>query len=299
MDAASLAQTHLQSAYTDISALSGAVPKGEAGLEAAATQFESVFLDMWLQSMRAAGEVFSEGSYLSSDATNMHQEMLDHQLAVHLADAGGIGLKEVIIAQLSPPVDANLPVTGALPDRKTFASSDRVADGEGLAALTRNGYKAAGFESLEAFVDTVLPAVQEALSAMAFYPIGVVAQAALETGWGSRMIHRADGEQSHNLFGVKSHDWDGERVRVATLEHEFGQFVERSDEFRAYPNWQGAVTDYVKFLQENPRYEQALVSAEDPHKFADELQRAGYATDPGYAQKIKQIIDQLQSVLAQ
>ena len=294
MDATSLAQAHLRSNYTDIASLSGQLPKGKAALEAAATQFESVFLDMWLQSMRAAGEVFGEGSYLSSDTTDMHQEMLDHQLAVHLAESGGIGLRDVIIRQLSPPADSIAPVTGELPPRTTSASQAVPAADSDLPP----GFKAAGFESMDAFLETVLPMVQQALSALAFNPIGVVAQAALETGWGSRLIHSADGTPSHNLFGIKTHGWEGESVRVPTLEHESGGYVSRNEHFRVYPDWQAAVTDYLDFLQDNPRYHDVLNVAEDPHKFADGLQTAGYATDPDYAQKIKQIVDQLYSMLA-
>jgi flagellar protein FlgJ len=297
LDTAAVAQSHLRSAYSDIAGLEKLKTDDPGALRAAAAQFESIFLDMWLKSMRDAGSVFSEGSYLSSSEMDTHNEMLDHQWAVHIAESGGIGLRDVIVQQLS----------------KDAAPSDASAIAEPVAisrsatapvSLRNNGFKDSAFSSVSEFVERLLPIVRDGVEAAGLSPVAVLAQAALETGWGRQVIHDAAGNSSHNLFGVKSTGWDGESVPVATLEHEHGRFVQREDEFRAYPDWQQAVSDYVGILTGSPRYADAVAQdgpadgagPKDGARFADELQKAGYATDPQYATKIKQIMHRLEGM---
>ena len=124
-----------------------------------------------------------------------------------------------------------------------------------------------------------------------------MAQSALETGWGQQVIQAANGGSSHNLFGIKATgDWQGEAVQVRTMEFRHGRPSQEVAEFRRYENWEAAVRDYVKFLSGNDRYNTALQHAQDPERFADELQRAGYATDPAYARKLKSVMDRVQSI---
>ncbi|MDH3643143.1 MAG: flagellar assembly peptidoglycan hydrolase FlgJ [Gammaproteobacteria bacterium] len=305
MGTGAVAQSHLRSAYSDISGLEQ-LKKGDdpAALREAAAQFESVFLDMWLKSMRDASSVFSEGSYLSSSEMDTHNEMLDHQWAVHIAESGGIGLRDVIVQQLSgnldPSLDTSLDTKAGSQDSMALRVDSPLPSRSerDSVAVTNTGFKAAAFSSADEFVDRLLPIIRNGVAAAGLSPVAVLAQAALETGWGQRLIHDAEGNPSHNLFGIKSTQAKDHSVPVATMEHEHGRFVRREAEFRAYPDWQEAVADYVGFLSGSSRYQQAVASSQDGGRFADELQRAGYATDPQYATKIKQILRRLEGMVS-
>ncbi|MES2819768.1 MAG: flagellar assembly peptidoglycan hydrolase FlgJ [Pseudomonadota bacterium] len=155
------------------------------------------------------------------------------------------------------------------------------------------------FASKDDFIATLLPMAQAAAAKIGVDPRYLVAQAALETGWGKSMIRQQDGSTSHNLFGIKSHNsWDGESARVMTTEYQGGKQVKESASFRAYESFEQSFEDYVSFLQSNGRYQKALSSTENPQHFVKELQQAGYATDPQYARKIGQIARQMQTYQA-
>lgn len=278
-------QTMSKFVYSDVNALQRLKGQGAEGIRAAAQQFEALFIDLWLQSMRAAGDSFSEGSYLTSRETKLHQEMLDHQWAIHMAENGGLGLADVIVRQIDPSADTQTP---ALRPRQPAAVS------EGLRIQT-NGFKAAQFESAEAFIEELTPAVRRALRGTPLSAVAVLAQSALETGWGQHVIQGANGVSSHNLFGIKATtDWQGATVRVRTVEFNHGRARHEVAEFRRYENWEAAVRDYVQFLSGSERYSETLRHAQDPQRFADELQKAGYATDPAYARKLKSVISRVQ-----
>ena len=122
-------------------------------------------------------------------------------------------------------------------------------------------------------------------------PEVLVAQAALETGWGQKMIRHADGSNSFNLFGIKADPgWTGGQVQVPTLEYESGMAVKRRAAFRSYASLDEAVSGYVNFVRSNPRYRQALQQAGSTDAYLAGLQAAGYATDPQYADKIRSIL---------
>ena len=156
----------------------------------------------------------------------------------------------------------------------------------------------AAFNSPEEFVATMLPMAQAAAEKIGVDPRYLVAQAALETGWGKSIIRQQDGSSSHNLFGIKAADWQGESARVLTTEYVNGQPTKESASFRAYGSFEQSFNDYVSFLQNNERYDSALDSAANPKTFVRELQRAGYATDPQYANKVAQIAKQMQTYQA-
>ncbi|WP_313117491.1 flagellar assembly peptidoglycan hydrolase FlgJ [Ectopseudomonas guguanensis] len=157
----------------------------------------------------------------------------------------------------------------------------------------------AAFSSPQEFVATMLPMAEAAAEKIGVDPRYLVAQAALETGWGKSIIRTRDGESSHNLFGIKSHgSWEGESARVLTTEYKGGMAVKEVASFRAYDSYAQSFEDYVSFLQNNGRYEKALSSTENPERFVKELQQAGYATDPQYARKISQIARKMQTYQA-
>lgn len=157
----------------------------------------------------------------------------------------------------------------------------------------------AAFSSPQEFVATMLPMAEAAAEKIGVDPRYLVAQAALETGWGKSIIRTRDGESSHNLFGIKSHgSWEGESARVLTTEYKGGKAVKEAASFRAYDSYAQSFDDYVSFLQNNGRYEKALNVTENPERFVKELQQAGYATDPQYARKISQIARKMQTYQA-
>lgn len=151
------------------------------------------------------------------------------------------------------------------------------------------------FSSREDFINTMLPMAKEAAERIGVDPRYLVAQAALETGWGKSVIQQQDGSSSHNLFGIKAHGWKGGSARALTTEFVNGQPVKEVAKFRAYDSYADSFHDYVSFLQNNDRYQKALSSGGDSEKFMRGLQQAGYATDPQYARKITQIAQGMSS----
>ena len=169
------------------------------------------------------------------------------------------------------------------------------APGAEPTAAAESAGAAAGpaFDDPRAFVETLLPLAREAAAELDVPAEAIVAQSALETGWGRHMLTTADGQPAWNLFGIKADDrWTGERVSAVTLEVRDGIAQREVASFRAYASPAEAVEDYVQFLSQQPRY--AEVSGQNnPESFAAALQSAGYATDPDYAAKIERVARQL------
>jgi flagellar protein FlgJ len=152
------------------------------------------------------------------------------------------------------------------------------------------------FSSADEFVNTMLPMAKEAADRIGVDPRYLVAQAALETGWGKSVMRAQDGSSSHNLFGIKaSSNWKGDSARAITSEFRNGEMVKETAEFRSYASYKDSFHDLVTLLQSNNRYQDVLKSADNPEQFVRELQKAGYATDPDYASKISQIAKQMTS----
>lgn len=152
------------------------------------------------------------------------------------------------------------------------------------------------FADSDAFVTTMLPMAEQAAKRIGIDPRYLVAQAALETGWGKSVMRNSDGSSSHNLFGIKATgNWQGGQARAITSEFRGGQFIKETAAFRSYDSYQDSFHDLVSLLQNNARYQDAVKSADNPEQFVRELQKAGYATDPNYASKISQIARQMKS----
>ena len=152
------------------------------------------------------------------------------------------------------------------------------------------------FSDSDEFVATMLPMAEQAAKRIGVDPRYLVAQAALETGWGKSVMRNSDGRSSHNLFGIKaSGNWEGDSARAITSEFRDGQFVKETAAFRSYDSYQDSFHDLVSLLQNNSRYQEAVKAADKPEQFVQELQKAGYATDPNYASKISQIARQMKS----
>ncbi len=247
-------------------------------LKATATQFEAMFLDMVMKSMREAAP--SEGLF-DSEQGRMMQGMLDQQYAQALASRG-IGLADVLVRQMQPrgtPADpagavaspAAAPLPGAVaPQPSPAARADSPA---------------------AAFVERHLSHAEAASAATGIPAKFMIGQAALETGWGKREILHADGSPSFNVFSIKAGaGWKGQVADVLTTEYADGVAHKRVEKFRAYGSYDEAFADYARMLTTSPRYRDALASAPDAGRFAEALQKAGYATDPAYAAKLKGVI---------
>jgi len=144
----------------------------------------------------------------------------------------------------------------------------------------------------EEFVREILPHAQKAADELGINPLGIIAQAALETGWGRKVISRTDGGSSMNLFGIKAGEsWKGASATSSTVEFEGGIAVRKRENFRSYDNVADSFRDYVKLLSGNPRYREVLEAGADAKGFAESIGRSGYATDPHYASKIKGVLD--------
>ncbi|WP_459200528.1 flagellar assembly peptidoglycan hydrolase FlgJ [Pseudomonas tremae] len=152
------------------------------------------------------------------------------------------------------------------------------------------------FSNADQFVETMLPLAKEAAARIGVDPVMLVAQAALETGWGKSIMRQQDGSSSHNLFGIKAAgSWKGAEARAITSEFRDGKMVKETADFRSYGSYADSFHDLVSLLQNNNRYKEVVNSADKPEQFVKELQKAGYATDPDYASKISQIAKQMKS----
>lgn len=274
-------QNHLDSAsvYTDFNQFAelrqAAKQHDPDALEKVAQQFESMFVSMMLKSMRKANEAFGEDNLLSSHEQKLYQGMFDQQIALDLGQQQGIGLAAVIKQQLQQLQ----PVT---PTTAEFTALDTKIDHVKPPALPT-------FNSPVEFVQTLWPYAVAAAKKLNAHPKFLMAQAALETNWGKSVIKGVDGKSSHNLFNIKTgQSWKGDKVQVNTLEYTKGVAEKQKADFRRYSDYRASFDDYINLLK-SPRYSKVLEQGTDVNAFARELQDAGYATDPKYAEKISDI----------
>ncbi len=298
----------------------------KGGLRQAAEQFEAIFMSMLLTSMRKANAAFEAEGMMNSQTTEFYRDMHDSQLATDLAQKGALGLADLLVAQLDPTAGAKRPIKQTelnmpgsasfhpLPERPDASRAlnnaemstgvkqklQAIADlpaGPAIAARSKPLSKPARAEPLaqtdwqigspQEFVRKLLPAAKQAAKALGLDPMAMIAQAALETGWGQRMIKTAKGDNSFNLFGIKAHNnWQGDSAVVDTLEFRGGVAQKEQARFRAYGSPEQSLQDYASFISSSPRYQQALEVVAEPAAYFTELQAAGYATDPEYAKKI-------------
>ena len=150
--------------------------------------------------------------------------------------------------------------------------------------------KSAAFETPQDFVDKLWPIAQKIGGEMGVEPKAIIAQAALETGWGKHIIHQSNGENSHNLFGIKAdRRWVGEIAKVSTLEYKNGIAKKEIAPFRVYESYESSLKDYSHFVKESDRYKGAVINGKSIKGYSEGLQSGGYATDPNYASKIQRI----------
>ncbi|GAA0367033.1 flagellar assembly peptidoglycan hydrolase FlgJ [Bowmanella denitrificans] len=279
-----------------------AAQAGDKGaLEEAAKQFEAIFVRMMLKSMRDAQDVLAdEDSPFNSQQGKFYRDMHDQQLATDLASGGSLGLADLIVKQLGQNVEGYTPASvlrsdGNLSDinRSQIKALDSI-QARALGPLNQPGNKQPAFADAKDFIAALLPQAEQAAAQLGLDPRALVAQAAVETGWGQQMIHLPSGQNSHNLFGIKADKrWQGDKALVNTLEYQQGMAKPQKAAFRAYDSFADSMQDYVDFIRDNPRYQQAIGQSADSRRYFQELQKAGYATDPNYSDKIMQVMERL------
>jgi flagellar protein FlgJ len=240
-----------------------------------AKQFEALFMQELMKSMRAAtlssGMLDNEGSKLGTD-------MLDKQFATQMTGLPG-GLSEAITRQL----ERQMGVAVGVETKVSAATVNPLASERAVRIPDR---------SAASFVQQHTQAAQAAESATGIPAAFMIGQAAHESGWGRREIRHADGTPSHNLFGIKAGaDWKGPVAETVTTEFVDGRAIKTVAKFRAYASHAESFADYARLMKNSPRYQQVLAQAQDAGSFASGLQRAGYATDPAYADKLTRVIN--------
>ncbi len=219
--------------------------------------------------------------------------MHDQQLATNLSTNGSIGLADVIVQQMG--INNGVMPASAVRSNGDLSSINRQqvlmrqrAEDAMLGPINNN--KKPGFDSPQDFVETLYPQAIDAAQKLNIDPKALLAQAAVETGWGKHIIHQSNGASSHNLFGIKADQrWQGEKATVSTLEYVNNVPERQQAKFRSYQDFGGSLNDYVNFVQSNPRYQQALEKTQSPQEYFSALQEAGYATDPSYANKVMSV----------
>ncbi|SMG38596.1 flagellar assembly peptidoglycan hydrolase FlgJ [Paraburkholderia susongensis] len=309
--------------FSALSAQAKASP--QAGMKMAAQQFDAVFTQMMLKSMRDATP--QDGPFDSHDSATF-TSMMDQQLSQQLSKKG-IGVADAMLKQLmrnqgmqvgggangakgadSLAGMANAFGGGSGGDEGQSAalnalaraygnaqSNGRLALGRGYSAnsaLTPPLHGDGSSPKVDAFVDKLAVPAQAASAATGIPARFIIGQAALESGWGKSEIRKADGSTSHNVFGIKATpDWNGKTVSTVTTEYVNGKPQRCVEKFRAYDSYEEAMADYASLLKNNPRYAQVINSSRDVNGFAHGMQRAGYATDPHYAKKLLSIMQKM------
>ncbi|GLP94987.1 flagellar assembly peptidoglycan hydrolase FlgJ [Paraferrimonas sedimenticola] len=300
--------------YMDLAGLdklrSQAKDNDPQALRAAAEQFEGLFMQMVLKSMREANAAFESDSPFNTQYTQFYQQMHDQQMSVDLSQKGSLGLADLIVTQLGGGSANFAPASslrGGLDSQTVMAPavvkpSEQVADTKKLSEESKQASvqaeaspQATGFfDQAEDFINQLTPMAIEASQKLGTSPALLLAQSALETGWGRKIVKRSNGESSFNLFNIKAdRRWNGDKTQVATLEFEQGVAVKKQADFRAYQGFQQSFDDFVSFLQSGSRYQSALDKAASPGEFIDAIHQAGYATDPNYGDKVKGLMEQI------
>ncbi len=286
-------------AYASVESLASDVRGAEAlrfkassgdpeALRAAAKQFESMFLGIVLKTMRETRFSAEDDPFANSSSLKLYQELLDQQWAQKMSSGRGLGFAEAMYAALSRNVAQPAPAA----DTTTPLAVSDTATASTPTANSAAGTTSGTLDGRQTFVEALRPHAEKAAQTLGIPASFILAQAALETGWGKREIVSEDGGNSYNLFGIKAGStWDGAVVEQVTTEYQQGLAVKKTQAFRAYSGYEEAFKDYAALLQR--RYPQAAAAGAAADEFVAGLVAGGYATDPAYAVKVQRLIAQL------
>lgn len=270
-----------------------------ANIRPVARQVEGMFVQMMLKSMR---EALPKDGVFSSDSTRLYTSMYDQQIAQQMTAGKGLGLAEMMVKQMTleqaqpaeeaPQVPMKFPLeTVTSYQNQTLTQLVRKA----IPRTAESNDEPLSGDSKDFLAQLSLPAKLASQQSGVPHHL-ILAQAALESGWGQRQIRRENGEPSFNIFGVKaSGSWKGPTTEITTTEYENGEAKKVKARFRVYSSYLEALSDYVGLISRNPRYA-AVTGAATAEQGAQALQNAGYATDPNYARKLTSMIQQLKSM---
>lgn len=262
-------------------------------LPAVAKQFEGIFLQSMLKSMRMGQHFLDESSPFNGKNQATFQDMLDGQYASNIAGSKGIGLADMLAKQLTRTLP-DAPASTVPPTQTTLVSapakdavSERVATNTPVNAATDDSKPGSGIDE---FVKSIWPLAKQAASVIGLDPKILMAQAALETGWGKSVAKDADGTSSNNLFNIKTgNSQTHDSVKIKTTEYIANTPIKMNASFRKYPSVEHSFNDYISLIKGSDRYQSALANAGNPDAYVHELNKAGYATDPKYGSKILSI----------
>jgi flagellar protein FlgJ len=257
-------------------------------LRQAAQQFEAMFTEMMLKSAHET----QFGDDLTGQQGQFYQDMFDQQLSMQMASGKGLGLADMLVRQLNGLHGGSAPASPSASASAGNSAGASVSSNAGVSGSTASAMPLRP-NSVQEFVDAVLPEAQKAAAQLGVPTRALIAQAALETGFGKHVPRNADGSSANNLFGIKAQaGYGGSSTAQASAEYSNGIWSTPVSDFRSYGSIAQSFEDYVSFLKSNPRYAAAL-RAGSVSGFAQGLQNAGYATDPQYAQKLIKLADNL------
>jgi flagellar protein FlgJ len=261
----------------------------DKALKTAATQFEALFMNMILKSMR---DSLPKDGLMSSSAGETYTGMLDQQLSQKLASKG-TGLADMLVKQLS----RNMKAPSSVEERAaTNITASKLAGAPAQPSAKAERSQPAAISAMDRKREFIARMGQHANAAELKTGVPakfMIGQAALESGWGKKEIKDSSGQSAFNVFGIKATGkWTGPTVDVTTTEFVNGVASKVVEKFRAYASYAEGFADYAKMIAESPRYANVLKTARDGiESFAQGLQRAGYATDPAYATKLTKVIN--------
>jgi flagellar protein FlgJ len=276
------------STYTDLNGLASLknAPTSPEAIRAVSQQVEALFLQMMLKSMRDAS---AENGETDSNETSMYEDMFDKQVALTLSKHTDLGIARLFERQLGTKTAEAAPAAHSATPKTGPQASGAHADGRSGGHLTSDAVTP---QHAAQFVSAVLPTIRRAAASLGVSPMGLLAQAALETGWGKRMARTADGMPSLNMFGIKAGEgWNGARAVADTVEFSGGIATQRRTAFRAYGSIEESVNDFANLLSNSPRYREAIAAGGNAQAYVHSIARSGYATDPDYGNKLNEILN--------
>lgn len=254
-----------------------------------AQQFESLFVQMMLKSMRSANEAFTNGES-HSDAFTMYQELFDKQISL---SSRGIGISKQIenyLNRISPEAADEGTETATNAINLPVPHFQQVNSRENARHSEEQSKDQIAFNRPVDFVKSLWNHAKTAAELLGVSPKLLLAQAALETNWGKNIISHTGQDSSYNLFNIKADpSWKNDQVSTLAIEQQDGLFVKQKSSFRKYESFADSFHDYVHFIKSNPRYSKALENVSDPEAYIQSLQKAHFATDKEYADKIMNI----------
>ena len=261
------------------------------GVKAVARQFETYFLQLILRNLR---ETLPQDGLFDSQETKSFTEIFDKQISQTIAQGKGIGLADVLLAQIERSLPKTPGETAPIINRPVnydLPKVDRQISENGVAAISSLELQKTETPGTTGnFIQQIWPHAVDAAKKLGVSPQSLAAQAALESGWGKRELKNADGSSTYNLFNIKaSTGWIGQTVTREVLEYKNGVAGKQLERFKAYSSYEEAFSDYAKLISGSPRYSGAL--NQDINGFATGLQQGGFATDPGYANKVIRVFN--------